>query len=82
MTLAFSQDEKRDVNIEEKETIRVRLLRRSAREKENGTADAEHPRWNLILAKSKERAGYNSLLISFGIPVFKSISIPVIGCLN
>ena len=58
MTLAFSQEEKKDVNIEEKETIRVRRLHRNVREKENMTVDAEHPRWNVTHVKIKlRRAG-------------------------
>lgn len=60
MILVFSQEEKNDVSIEEKGSIRVRLLHRSVTEAEIeteiATVVAEHQRWNRKTAKNKEKS--------------------------
>ena len=62
MILVFSQDEKNDASIEEKGSIRVRLLHRSVTEAEIeteteiATVVAEHQRWNRKTAKNKEKS--------------------------
>lgn len=58
-----------------------RIVTETETEKESVNAAAEHPRWNRKRVKSKKkRAGYNSLLISFGSSARKSIISPVTGC--
>ena len=87
MTIVFSREE--NILVRRLRRIMAGIVTgiESETETEITIVVAEHLKWIKMIVKSKytynlteKRAGYNSLLISFGNSELKSIVSPVIGC--